>query len=84
MTRRKLAPPRWHTDPKTWQAELLRNSHLTMNEKLIALALSRRFTNHDAIWINLDEIARETGLSVADVRAMLDRFNGTLITVLDS
>jgi hypothetical protein len=84
MNRRKLAPPAHHADLKVWQAELLRTSHLTLREKLIALALSKRLTTHAGDWVDLDEIAHETGQSIADVQSTIDQFNGTLITVLDT
>ena len=73
--------PRWLTDTQKWQAELLRNPSLTPSEKLTVLALSRRFTSHEGAWVNLEEIARETGQSVADVHAALARLDGTFWTV---
>ncbi len=77
----RTPPLRWLTDTQRWQAELLRNPSLTPGEKLTVLALSRRFTSHDGAMVNLDEIARETGQRVADVRAALARLNGTFWTV---
>ena len=81
MSRQQATRPRWLTDTQRWQAELLRNPSLTPGEKLTVLALSRRLTSHDGAWVNLDEIARETGQPVADVRAALARLNGTFWTV---
>ena len=82
MSRQQATPaPRWLTDTQRWQAELLRNPHLTPGEKLTVLALSRRFTSYEGAWVNLDEIARETGQTVTDVRAALARLNGTCWTV---
>ena len=81
MSRQHVMPPRWISQRPEWQAELLRNPSLTPGEKLTVLALSRRFTSHDGAMVNLDEIARETGQSVADVRAALTRLNGTFWTV---
>ena len=81
MSRQQATRPRWLTDTQRWQAELLRNPSLTPGEKLTVLALIRRFTSHDGAWVNLDEIARETGQRVADVRTALARLNGTFWTV---
>ncbi len=81
MSRQQATAPRWISQRQEWQADLLRNPSLTPGEKLTVLALSRRFTSHDGAMVNLDEIARETGQSVADVRAALARLNGTFWTV---
>ncbi len=81
MSRQHATSPRWISQRQEWQSELLRNPSLTPGEKLTALALSKRFTSHDGAMVNLDEIARETGESVADVRAALARLNGIFWTV---
>ena len=81
MSRQHATRPRWIADTQRWQAGLLRNPSLTPGEKLTVLALSRRFTSHDGVMVNLDEIARETGQTVTDVRAALARLNGTFWTV---
>ncbi len=81
MSRQHATTPRWISQRQEWQAELLRNPSLTPGEKLTALALSKRFTSHGGAMVNLDEIARETGQSIADVRAALARLNGTFWTV---
>ncbi len=68
--------PRWQAEPQAWQAKLFANPHLTPGEKLTAVALSKRFTGWGAVDVNLDEIARETGQTVAEVRSHIEHLNG--------
>lgn len=75
--------PRWITHPAEWQGELLRNPNLTPAQKLTAMALSKRFTSPEGTWVDLHEIARETGQPVEDVRAHLETFDGTLVNILE-
>ena len=74
--------PRWQAEPAQWQAELLANPHLTPGEKVTALALSKRFTGWGTATIDLGAVARETGQTVEDVRAHLERLHGVAWEVL--
>jgi hypothetical protein len=75
--------PRWITHPAEWQAGLLSTPNLTPGQKLTLMALSKRFTNPEGTWVILEEIARETGQPVEDVRAHLEAFDGTLVKILE-
>jgi hypothetical protein len=75
------ATPRWISHASEWQAELLRNPHLTLGQKLTAIALSTRLTTHEDTWVNVREIAQETGQSVADVRTHLEAFDPRLVEI---
>lgn len=83
MSKHRSAKPRWQTHPEEWQAKLLSNPNMTPGQKLTAMALSKRFTSPEGTWVDLHEIARETGQPVEDVRAHLEAFDGTLVKILE-
>lgn len=76
MSKHQSPRPRWLTHPEEWQAQLLRNPHLSPAEKLTALAMRKHFTGMGAVWVDLADIAEATAQSVDDVRAHIERLDG--------
>ena len=74
--------PRWQVEPQQWQAELLANPHLQPGEKLTVIALSKRFTGWEPAMIDLGAIAQETGQTIEDVHAQIERLHGVIWEVV--